>query len=280
MLDEKRKGRITGSIAGAILGYAPYMTRDDAMRTMCRQWQGLSSEFEGNAATEWGKFNESGAILDFELETGLTVSEIGFKISPEYDWLGATPDGVTSNDSLIEVKCPYGLRNEERPVFKTIQQQMHYYVQMQIEMHCAGFYECYFYQWTPASTYLQFVEFDSVFFEEIIVKLRAFYEEYLIEREDKEKYSQEKIKEIDAPQFYDAYIKAKNNLAVAEEALEAAKNDLVKLANGKKSKIGDLLIYEVEREGSISYAKAIKDLLPNAQLDEYKGKPSKYWVIK
>jgi putative phage-type endonuclease len=277
MLDPRRKGRITGSIAGAILGYSPYMTREDAMRSMVREWVGAPSEFEGNVATEWGKFNEKSAILDFELETGLSVEPCGFS---NIGWLGATPDGFIGDDAVLEVKCPYNLKNNETPIFKTIDEQLHYKAQIHIEMYANIRKKCYFFQWCPFGHFLQVVDFDGDFFEEIFQKLKAFYDEYLIERENPEKYLEEKVKEIDAPQFYDAYIKAKAVLEEAELALDKAKNDLIKLANGKKSKIGDLLIYEVERDGSVSYAKAIKDLMPSADLEAYRGKPSKYWVVK
>ena len=56
---EKRKGRVTGSIVGAILGLSPYMTRADAMRSMVRAAIGAPSEFTGNVATEYGTMHES-----------------------------------------------------------------------------------------------------------------------------------------------------------------------------------------------------------------------------
>ena len=35
----------------------------------------------------------------------------------------------------------------------------------------------------------------------------------------------------------------------------------------------------IERAGSISYAKAIKELLPDADLSKYQGKPTAYWKL-
>ena len=61
---EARKGRITASSVGAILGHAPYATRDDVMRRMVREYHGAPEEFEGNIATEYGTRNEAGALTE------------------------------------------------------------------------------------------------------------------------------------------------------------------------------------------------------------------------
>ena len=114
-----------------------------------------------------------------------------------------------------------------------------------------------------------------------MISLSAFYSEYLTVRESSYQiHLDEPIAKIDAPLFVSAYLQAKENMKQAEDALERAKQDLIKLANGKKSEIGGILVYQVEREGSISYAKALKDIAPTADLDAYRGKGSSYWVVK
>jgi len=283
MLSEKRKGRITASMAGAILGVAPYMTRDDAMRTMVRDYAGAPSEFAGNVATEYGTAMEGGARFDFELKTGLNVkSENEFFIAAGdgLSFFGATPDGLTSDGCTLEIKCPYGLRNEENPQFKTLKEQPHYYAQVLMQMFCTDYAEAYFYQWTPNGDFLEKIYFDDVFFEDMLGKLKLFYAEYLIERENPAQYLEPKIQKLSAPKFTEAYIQAKIMLEDAQEHLDKCKADLVKLANGKKSNIDGISVYEVEREGSVSYAKALKDLAPTADLSAYKGKGSSYWVVK
>ena len=82
-----RKGRITGSMVGAVLGVNPWSTPDDAMRTMVRSYFGADSEFTGNIATEYGVTNEPNATKDFEMTTGLNVEEVGFLVHVDHDWL-------------------------------------------------------------------------------------------------------------------------------------------------------------------------------------------------
>jgi predicted phage-related endonuclease len=63
---DARKGRITGSVVGAILGLDPNCTRDEAMRRMVRAYHGAPSEFKGNIATQWGITHEDEAREAFE----------------------------------------------------------------------------------------------------------------------------------------------------------------------------------------------------------------------
>lgn len=183
---EIRKGRVTGSSVGAILGVSPFSKSADVMRRMVRDWHGAPSEFTGNAATEWGTFNEPHAIAQYEMKTGNVVSKCSFYAVD--DWLGASPDGLVGSTGLIEVKCPYGLRDKNPPVFKTAKMQIHYYSQMQIQMYATGREWCHFYQWAPHGEDLETVKFDKEYTNTVLVALKKFYEEYLIEREKPEKY--------------------------------------------------------------------------------------------
>lgn len=178
---EKRKGRVTGSNIGAILGLNPHKSADDVLREMVREHHGYEREFQGNVATEWGNFNEDGAQSEYEMETGNHVQETGFHVHPEYDWLGASPDGLVDVDGVVEIKCPFGKKNDEAPVFKTAKEQEHYWAQMQIEMACTGTNWCDFYQWAPNGSALERVEFAPEWFESILPELKAFYDRYLSE---------------------------------------------------------------------------------------------------
>jgi putative phage-type endonuclease len=183
-----RQGRVTGSAVGAILNLSPFSNEKDVMRRMVRDWHGAPREFIGNFATDWGVANEAGAISQFEMSFGVTVEKCGFY---EYeDWLGASPDGLVGAAGLVEVKCPFGLRNNPKPVFKTAKMQPHYYAQMQVQLYVTNRSVCYFYQWAPNGDDLEIVKFDKGYLDTIQKPLKMFYEQYLIEREmpNAEKY--------------------------------------------------------------------------------------------
>ena len=73
-----RKGRVTGSAVGAILGIAPFAKQADILRRMVRDWHKQPSEFIGNIATEWGTVNEAGALIEYEMVTGNKVEACAF----------------------------------------------------------------------------------------------------------------------------------------------------------------------------------------------------------
>ena len=175
---KQREGRITASLVGAIMGYSPFMSRDDAMLNMLK----IGKKFEGNVATEWGNFNEAGAIVEFEMDTGLRVDEAYFV--PYLDFLGASPDGYVSDGNLIEIKCPYSLRKGGE--FKTIKEQMQYYAQVQMQMLCTNTKACHFYQWAPHGTKHELVLRDKDFIKDMLIETRIFYDEYLQVKRNRE----------------------------------------------------------------------------------------------
>lgn len=104
---EARKGVITGSRVGSILGVNPYATRDDVMREMVREYFDLEKEFKGNIATDHGEKMEPIALAFYEKLTGNKVDSTGIVKHEKFDWLGASPDGLIGIDGGLEIKCPY-----------------------------------------------------------------------------------------------------------------------------------------------------------------------------
>lgn len=278
---EARKGRVTASIVGAILGLAPYMTRDDAMRAMVREALGAEREFTGNVATEYGRVNEDQALLDFRIETGLGIEKVGF-VAAE-DWAGCSPDALCGDGALVEVKCPYGIRNDNPPAFKPLEQQMHYYAQIQFQLWVTGKNACHFWQWSRHGSHRTIVRRDEMWLDENLPKLRQFYAEYLHEvANNADEHLAPKRVEIDTPEAR-RMVREWDELLETIDNLEQRKKDLLaemtKMADGKSALFGGRKLTKVEREGSISYAKAVKELLPGVDLEKYRGKASSFWQV-
>ncbi len=276
---EARKGKLTGSNIGAALGVNPWKTPDDLIRQMVREYHGADSEFSGNVATEYGTAHEPLALLDYEMETGNTVEECGFFVHQEFDWLGASPDGLIGDHGLIEIKCPYGLRNEANPKFKSLAEQPHYHAQVQIELACTGRKACHFYQWAPNGDWLEHVDYDPQWFDENLPVLKAFYKRFLSEL-DNTSHLEEKHKEINTQQaklLIDEYQDLTDSIDQATERKKEVFDELVKLAKGRNALVWGRKLTQVERKGAVDY-KAIPQL-KNVDLEQYRKKPTNYWKL-
>jgi len=278
-LSPKRKGRITASSVGAIMGFDPFRTKADVMRAMVREYHGAESEFTGNVATRWGQASEAGAIIDFEMETGLKVEDIGFQeVGTMY---GATPDGLCSDGNLLEVKCPFSLRAGGVPK-KTARDQLHYYAQMQFQMWCCNREHCWFWQWAPEGTSRQLVSREEDFIFEMLDALARFYSDYLEERDQPEDYLRplrDVIEDTRATKWMIEYLDLNNAIDNAKAQQRDLIDKMVKRANGRDAEIGGHKLTLVKRKGSVSYSKAVKDLAPDADLTPYKGKDTEYWKV-
>lgn len=189
---DARKGLVTASVVGAILGHSHFADRGSVMRSMVREYHGADSEFSGNIATQWGNDHEAEALLAMEKELGVMVEECGF--TAHEDWLGASPDGLT-HDSVIEVKCPF-----KKEIF-SLDSRKDYMAQVQIQMYCTGKEKAYFGVWVPGYIQVTPVEIDTAWLCETLPVLKAFHDDYLSIIADKElsaPYLEDLVQDMDA----------------------------------------------------------------------------------
>jgi len=274
-----RAGRVTASGAGALLGLSPHTSEADGFRSLVRSMHGMPSEFVGNVATEYGTFHEAGALVEYCMETGATVWSLGF--AEFNDWLGASPDGLIDHYGMLEIKCPFGKRNENPPVFKSIDDQPHYYAQMQIQMYCTGRKWCDFYQWSPHGTMTERVKWDDEWLDTHIQTLREIWER--AKAADPADFVGPKRQEYDTPEAaklvaeYDELSEAIDNASARKKDIVAR---MVEMSGKRDAVIGGRNLTLVKRKGSVSYAKAIAVLLPDADLEQWRGKASEGWQLK
>ena len=271
----QRKGRVTGSNVGAILGVDPWRSPEDVLRAMVRSYHGAESEFSGNIATEYGNRMEADAVEQFKLESGLDVEEVGF-FSYE-DWAGASPDGKCSDGNGLEVKCPFGKRKGGN--FKSLDEQPHYYSQMQFEMLCAGFPAVWFYQWSPHNSKLELVEKDQNWLDENLPKLRQFYSFYLSELDNPEHLSPKRVtvNTQETKRLLDEYDQLKESMDNAKERRDEVQAELVKACGERDADAWGRKITLCERKGNVQYSKVPE--LKGVDLEPYRGKDSSYWKV-
>lgn len=276
-LSPERKGRITASRVGAILGVSKWSTPDDVLRDMVDDYQGNAKRFAGNVATRWGHDHEHLCVNAYMALTGNVVSGVGsdqtFVAHPEYDFLGVTPDGFVGDDGLLECKCPY------KSNYTSIKEHPDYEAQVQLQMACADRQWCDFAIWREGEPLIvERVKRDDGWLDRVMPELMAFMERFEAAK-DKPLGAKEDDRTDgawrDAVERYKAATKAMDE---AKAAQDVALGEMQALAPAGGKGFG-ITFSVVERAGSISYASVVKKLLPDADLEPYRGSPSLYYRV-
>lgn len=286
---EQRKLRITGSRVGAILGLSPWQKPEDVMREMVRQYHGAPSEFVGGPHIDHGVNNEQRALLCFMRESGLNVEECGF--FPYGEMLGASPDGLTSDGGVLELKVPYSLRNGGE--FKPLAEQPHYAAQVQMEVLAAGRDHAYFAQYiapkgdplahdyVPEQISIERIERDPKWIDEVLPALNEFYRQLLVELDNPEHLEPLRV-QVETDEAW-SLLEELDVLRDRQKADKKRESEIIKtlaeMAGNKNAEIHGRKLTLVKRQGSISYARAIKELAPDADLEKWRGKPSESWRL-
>lgn len=95
-----REAMLTASDVAAVLGANAYKTADAVMREKTNQ----VAPFAGSSATQFGVVHEDAAVDAYERATGARVLRFGLMRHAKLPWLGASPDGVTTDGRLVEIK--------------------------------------------------------------------------------------------------------------------------------------------------------------------------------
>jgi putative phage-type endonuclease len=104
-----------------------------------------------SAAVRWGVDFEPVALAVYEAREGAEVHAFGLLRHRSLECLGASPDGITSQGVLVEIKCPYSRVPDGRVLPKYATQ-----VQAQLEvcnLRKCDFVECLFREYPSAETY-------------------------------------------------------------------------------------------------------------------------------
>ncbi|KAI8426792.1 hypothetical protein MSG28_014476 [Choristoneura fumiferana] len=102
---KQRKIRLTASVFGQICKRRAATSCKNIIKTL------LYSNFKGSDATRYGNENEPIALKETEAALGVQVSPCGLYILEEHQYLGASPDGVIDEETIVEIKCPASAAN-------------------------------------------------------------------------------------------------------------------------------------------------------------------------
>lgn len=119
------------------------------------------------------------------------VSESGLTLDPAFPYIGASPDGIVDDYTILEIKCPYTGRDksvkelvnsgyphvemDENNQMK-LKRTSEYYSQVQGEMALTNRTMTHLVIWTPVDTEIISVPYDNQFWtQELLPKLKKFF---------------------------------------------------------------------------------------------------------
>lgn len=171
MEDFDRFGRVTSSVAAAILGHD-----SRAPKWAWRVITGREPYRAPNYDMVRGLEHEADAVASLEIDLGVITEKGGFIAHPTLDWLGASPDATIREGTLripVEAKCPRKLHTHV---------PLKYFHQIQVQLECMGAPYGYFVSWVEDSDaqFVKQVERDQVWVDYFLPKLKAFHEKFVL----------------------------------------------------------------------------------------------------
>jgi hypothetical protein len=149
------------------------------------------------------------------------VLSFGLLIHPEYSWLGGSPDGITTDGILLEVKCP--LRR------KIIHGEVphHYLSQVLLNLEICDLELAHFIEFVPGNSDDEFemniveVHRDREWFKENFIKMKEFWDSVVDSRKNGIKEPVKKKKKTEPGIELDLKEKQKNVPLFLEDELTA-----------------------------------------------------------
>lgn len=115
----------------------PYETKEDYIIKKCSAFFG-ESVFKDNPATLWGKKYEEVANRLYTKLTNKKVFEFGLLSHSRLKWLAASPDGITEDGIMLEIKCPKSRKIDPSAP------PLYYWIQVQIQLESTDLEFCDF----------------------------------------------------------------------------------------------------------------------------------------
>ena len=115
----------------------PYESKEDYIIKKCSSYYGVNN-FKDTVYTLWGKKYEEVANTLYARLYNTKVHEFGLINHGRLKWLAASPDGITENGVMLEIKCPKSRKIDPAAP------PLYYWIQVQIQLEVCDLEHCDF----------------------------------------------------------------------------------------------------------------------------------------
>jgi len=267
-----RRTVITATEASIILGNNPW---DTMYQTWQRKLQ-LIDEKESNQAMERGKLLEPEARAQFNERYNMLMEPTCVE-STEYDFLGASLDGITEdNKYILEIKCggPKLYSDAEKGVIP-----QYYKDQMQHQLLVTGAEKCYYYCYDGTDGICIQVMPDPDFEKKFLPKARAFWKCVAFETppemqpKDYIDKSSDPFLSIDIQEYKSIC----SNIKDLEEEKDLLRKKILDQCGDRSTVCNGAKVMKTTVQGKIDYD-AIPELA-NVDLSKYRKEATVCWKI-
>jgi len=167
----QRKNKLTSSDIDAVLGNNKYSSAEEILFKK----NGLARPFTGNEATRHGQKYEDEAIAKYCAMHNKKTFSFGLIPHPTIEFLAGSPDDITYDGIVVEVKCP--LRRKIIPG----EIPLHYQGQLKMNMEICNLNHGVFIEYKPKEVFgeeelnIVHLERDPDWFSDIFPRLEHFW---------------------------------------------------------------------------------------------------------
>lgn len=266
-----RRDKIGGSDIAVVMEASPY-------KSAFQLWQekkGLKDPPPMNDAMRLGVELEPIARKAYEFESGNEMQP-SVHIHDYFTQFMASLDGINfDGNKITEIKC--GKKAYQQALVGIIDET--YKMQCQWNMGVSGAKKCDFYAYDTVNRSggkIITLDFNPSFFQKMVKKAEEFIESL-------SKDAPPGYKKIDCSDDLKFLVQRRNiykkHVEDYKALLDKVETELIALADEENMLIENLRIHKINRSGTISYKKAIDELLPDADLEKYRGNGTSYYKI-
>lgn len=284
---EARVGILTASVIPAVLGHSPWTSRRQALERMLAEAMG-TFDSRSNPAMRWGNEHEDEARSQYSIMfADGPVQQVGFFTRGK---LGASPDGLVGADGVVEIKCPYKLRDDPQPVFDevSLDQRADYWHQAQCQMWVLDRDYCDFVQWAPMGIRHDRIEREPDWYDVYWPQLQEFLQEFEERLADLRDGGPEAMLSVSSGwrEAAEAFGIAMAEKQLADQRAQEARERLIAMVEAEgvdQCAGGGVKLHKITRKGSVDYKALAKHVASAAvvaeQEENFRKADSSSWRV-